>query len=137
MYYLILPLLVVVGIVLLSLLVVHGLVPLGQRLGFAFNEVARRHHRQAKAMKSLREAMDQMLGEAFPKASGIPAVAPTTNAPVTFFWVDLERSGAVQLAWPERRNVQAQQVHEALGQAHPHPPRRPTCTGRLAAIPDD
>ncbi|CAE6963215.1 unnamed protein product [Symbiodinium sp. CCMP2592] len=95
-YYLILPLLVILGIVLLSLLVVHGLVPSGQRLGFAFNEAGRRHRRKAKAMQSLREAMDQMLGEAFPKTSGLPAVAPTSNAPtVTFSWVDLERSGAL------------------------------------------
>ncbi|CAE7462525.1 scube2, partial [Symbiodinium sp. CCMP2592] len=95
-YYLILPLLVILGIVLLSLLVVHLLVPSGQRLGFAFNEAGRRHRRKAKAMQSLREAMDQVLGEAFPKTSDIPAVAPTSTAPaVTFSWVDLERSGAL------------------------------------------
>ncbi|CAE7203790.1 rngB, partial [Symbiodinium sp. CCMP2456] len=150
-YYLILPLLVILGIVLLSLLVVHGLVPSGKRLGFAFNEVARRQQKQAKAMKSLREAMDQMLSETFPRTSGLPAVAPTSNTPVTFSWVDLERSGAlhfhtvaqVQLAADDldtflcntvagsrelllracaaRAQAEPQQVHEELAQADLRP----------------
>ena len=109
-YYLILPVLVILGILLLALLVVHVLVPLGKRLGIAFNDAGRRHLKKAKAMRSLREAVDQMLGEAFPNMSDIPAVAPTSKAPVTFSWVDLERSGALHF----HSEAQVQQAAEDL-----------------------
>ncbi|CAE7805594.1 unnamed protein product [Symbiodinium sp. CCMP2592] len=86
-YQLVLPMLVMLTVLLLSLAVVHVLVPLGQHLGHPFNKLERR----AKALNSLRKALNQVLN--------VASEAPT-------LWADLERSGVL-------RQLQTQQIQQA------------------------
>ncbi|CAE7752501.1 UVR8 [Symbiodinium sp. CCMP2456] len=90
-YHLALPVLVMIGIILLSFVMVHVVVPVGQRFGFSFNELGR-------SLNQLRKVIDPMLKEMLHKP-----VTPVTEAPSAlalgtdvFSWTDLERFGALQ-----------------------------------------
>ncbi|CAE7208010.1 UVR8 [Symbiodinium sp. CCMP2592] len=88
-YHLSLPVLVIIGILLLSFLVVHVAVPVGQRFGFSFNEFGR-------SLKQLRKVIDPMLKEIWCKPVASMTEAPSTLAlgtPDAFSWADLERLG--------------------------------------------
>ena len=84
-YHLSLPVLVMIGILLLSFVVVRVVVPVGQRFGFSFNELGR-------SRNQLRKVIDPMLKEMFHKP-----VAQVTEAPSAdvFSWTDFERLGAL------------------------------------------
>ena len=97
MYHLSLPLLVVLGVLLLSFLAAYLLAPLGHWLGHPFNEAARKSHRRAKALNRLREAATGILAETFP------------NSAATVSWSDVEAAGAV------RRLGTEAQVQRAAG----------------------
>ena len=81
-YHLSLPVLVMIGILLLSFVVARVVVPVGQRFGFSFNELGR-------SRNQLRKVIDPMLKEMF---------APVTEAPSAdvFSWTDLECLGALR-----------------------------------------
>lgn len=78
-YYLSLPLLVMLGSVLLSWAAVRLLVPLANRIGFSFSEAGRRRQKRTKALEQLLQAIQPELH----------------HAQVDLSWEDLEDSGAL------------------------------------------
>ncbi|CAE7688638.1 unnamed protein product [Symbiodinium sp. CCMP2592] len=86
-YHLALPLLVMIGILLLSFVVVHVVVPLGQRFGFSFNESGR-------SMNHLRKIIDPMLKEILRKPVAEASIT-TSRTSDAFAWADLERAGTL------------------------------------------
>ena len=87
-YHLALPVLVMIGILLLSFVVVHVVVPLGQRFGFSFNESER-------SMNQLRKVIGPMLKDILGKPVAPVAEAPITSTPDAFSLADLERLGTL------------------------------------------
>ncbi|CAE7688623.1 rngB [Symbiodinium sp. CCMP2592] len=86
-YHLALPLLVMIGILLLSFLVVHVVVPLGERFGFSFNESGR-------SMNHLCKIIDPMLKEILRKPVAEASIT-TSRTSDAFSWADLERTGTL------------------------------------------
>ena len=77
-----------IGVLLLSFVVAHVVVPLGQRFGFSFNESGR-------SMNQLKKVIDPMLKEIWGKPVAPMTEAPITSSPDAFSWADLERLGTL------------------------------------------
>ena len=75
------------AVLLLSFVAVHVLAPLGQHFGHPFNEAGRRQRRRAKALQSLRDTVEQLLGESLALRAAAD-MASTASAP--FSSADLE-----------------------------------------------
>ena len=91
-YYLSLPLLVMLGSVLLSWAAVRLLVPLANRIGFSFNEAGRRRHKRAKALEELLRAIQPEL----------------RSAQVDLSWEEIEASKALLIPVAELESAAAE-----------------------------